>query len=1130
MRMKTKIKSVVLMGVVASILLPFFTPQEAQAAPTGTLVEDMPIPEDVLIEKGRPNANSFLANTPTIDFGTYNISASGNVTDVVFRPKGATDNSKDIPLTNTGGNSWKASPVTGGTPYKVSIKEVAIPPGIFSWFRDPGDNEFDGKPKTTWMYDLDGKRNYFGTSTFIPTQTSIPPESCRKSTGVDPSNEYGDSIYNCNNIQSAISTGSIGRETDLAVSWLFTQDSDANVFGQWPYQVSWDKVANLKPEAVDFVVGSGNLQDPTVVPNSPWINPGSLWATFNYGGTFDIADSSSQTSSGLVADYTSRWLYTLTGEIYLFPIYEVWYNTGGAPPVAPVPIPGPAVGPGGCTPPQQSQTTTAQQMDPQATGVVKADQRGSSKFNVLDGIPTSENLFANVLSNHYLFKYKFDGYKGTCDYQITVTRTYNRSWTETYSCGLSTCSRPRSDAPTVSKTYPVSRAYSYWTAPDYEVYKLSNSIVNQYALPGGKVTLTPQGYTPPPATYNAPPKHIYEPSHLNKTLPNRSLSGGSSPPPVPVEDWKPDAEGQVAKVQVQNDHTTFKGNVVMNSIKVDQDGPAPGTIAMPTQIDNNTLYQSGLKAPPTLLNKDKAVTTGTVLYIKVVAQGASGNLAPYTVNAMNTVTVHTPVVNYSSLPDINRPYDQSMQPNMSNTVLVLGRDFQMNFNESGQHNNYLGYGNNTYTKYTQKKRIMYPFDVWNGATFVPANTWIDMRVGTPTQIFNIPVWVPEGDYNLVTESFAINAASIDSSLCQTNSNGNLTNYCATQTIPVHVVGRLFGFRVWDIGDLRYQSLFRTTMGQPAHSDKYYVSGGNDRDGQPTSFAGKRSWILPIRAGSYPGQLATVPHNGYPFLFDFETIGDLWDKGQGVRLDPTFWFHPKTGGSAQKVDLYYNTSGDANKFIKVGSTQDAALFTRTQVLADSLRNVDQTEINDAASYEYNNVLTASERTATPWAKFYTQYLARKTTTANGYSSMVLSYKARTLIGPTAPAPVNSVQALRSVQHWFGEYNLPIAPYILPVGTDLHAVAQSHGGSINGKESEFLDGGYITVNFRLSTVKNNDVDTEVLGYIAPNENMWKREGIITSSTDYLNNTYNYNFGDVIMFESDFSVRDDFQGVGQ
>ncbi|RUT46786.1 hypothetical protein EJP82_11195 [Paenibacillus anaericanus] len=97
--------------------------------------------------------------------------------------------------------------------------------------------------------------------------------------------------------------------------------------------------------------------------------------------------------------------------------------------------------------------------------------------------------------------------------------------------------------------------------------------------------------------------------------------------------------------------------------------------------------------------------------------------------------------------------------------------------------------------------------------------------------------IDEDKYTIETEVIVINAGNG----CQTDKNSDLTNHCAKQTMDVDVVGRLFGFRIWDIGDFRYEDVFRTQKGQADHAQFYYVPGGRDENGVNT-----RIWDQPQR--------------------------------------------------------------------------------------------------------------------------------------------------------------------------------------------------------------------------------------------------------------------------------------------
>ncbi len=789
-------------------------------------------------------------------------------------------------------------------------------------------------------------------------------------------------------------------------------------------------------------------------------------------------------------------------------------------------------------------------LDTSHKAVIAADDRGSEKFKVSQGIPSTEQLYANVTdAKEYVSEYSYQALTGTRTYYITVKKTYTKYWyvtvndwgtcteegedgeTSTYACITGTHEETEYGSPVeYSMTYAVSRPFAYYTANKFALYGIDHAQLNNAALPGGSVKLEPQGYTAPTADV----WHSAEETDHVQDAPVQSYSVDLGSSSVHESSWssldfyagfESAAESQVGQVLVRNDRLIVEGTTVMDDSWTSASAPVPGSIPEPGLIGDDVLYASGLEIPAETANEVYA-STGNLRYALVSslfnpAGEVNVPLGP------NPVTVHTPVVNDSSIPDTNRKYDQRMTQDLSKPVLVLDRPFTLEFDETAPHLAIHGYGDRDYSAYTDEKRVQFPFGVYDAArtVYYPENTWIDVPVGEHSMTFWMPTWVDEGDYQVTTQAWAVNRGS-DEAACQTGLNGDRANTCAEQVIEVGVTGRLHSFRIWDIGDFRFEDVFRQAPGSLKHTGVTYVSGKRDPNGNPKPGAViPDSLVLPVRPGSHPVQPNTVPHNGYPILFDFKSIGNYWDKGEGVRIEPTFWFVSKDGSKRQQADLYYNAAGGADKMIRVGSTEDQNLYTRSYVLPAPERNIDEGVAEYAARYEYYWLMTPAERSKQTWAEFYEAYKTRKTPIAKGYGLEVLSYKARTLTGPTGiPTGVDANKARRSVQQWYGEYHVPIAPFILPKGTDIHALTKTYGGVLTGREKEFLSGGYILVNFGIYTVRNNDENTPLLGYRTPHADMWAIEGQVKSAGGFT-----FQSGDIILFESDYSAQNDYAGAG-
>lgn len=81
------------------------------------------------------------------------------------------------------------------------------------------------------------------------------------------------------------------------------------------------------------------------------------------------------------------------------------------------------------SPPSRGAVLEAKVMDPSVQGVLRADIRGAEKFDVTRGIPTSEDLYANVLAKGYLFQHRWVNMTGTVTYDVKVKKTYHKTWT-----------------------------------------------------------------------------------------------------------------------------------------------------------------------------------------------------------------------------------------------------------------------------------------------------------------------------------------------------------------------------------------------------------------------------------------------------------------------------------------------------------------------------------------------------------------------------------------------------------------------------------------------------------------------------------------------------------------------------
>ncbi|KOY14275.1 hypothetical protein AMS66_22965 [Paenibacillus xylanivorans] len=801
-------------------------------------------------------------------------------------------------------------------------------------------------------------------------------------------------------------------------------------------------------------------------------------------------------------------------------------------------------GGGSCTPnigpPSQGTTMNMSDLDPNANGVIKADSRNAEKFNVLKGIPTSESLYTNAFADNYLFKQAWAKMAGKTTYDCNVTISYSREWTIP---GPDVCTKtgctpgpPVKTGDTATKPYnfQITRDYSYWKINNLEVYKIAKATMKNYALPGETVTMTPSGYIPPTLEAKndeAVESHVKpgQTSAISYTPPK--LTGGlNSPPDVPDDTsrLKGMAESNTPQSKVNNDLVKFNNIKIMDDAETTKDGPTPTNIPNPTAIGQDVLYKPNNMISNTLMNKENTTSSGEIHYELLPGNVNGGSNKVLPINGINTVTVHTPVVNYAFVSD-DQPHNQKTIPDTTRSALILERPFIVRIPTSGQHldvASYPGYGNRDYAKYFRIKQVRFPFDVYNAdrSQFIPTNTWIDIPVNQLDTTFYLPVWVDEGNYQVEFRNIAENAPMTFTE--QQDANTNLAHHVASDTVPVEVIGRLYDFHVTDISDYNWENVFRKQFGSSEPTDVSYWTGLNSIDGDPRG--NLAPFVLPIRPGSHPvqGFRNVAVKTGYHIKFDLKTKGNMFGKQDGVRITPTFYFVSNDGSPRQEVDLYYHRGQE--RLIHIGSAEDVEK--RFVVLNSRLRNVPGTELGDTARYQYTYELTAEEQSQTTLADYMVQLVdqtSHQKTWVGRYDWMILSAPIRTLIGPKTniPTGVNMDRANAAIQRWYGEYSLPADVYAVPKGTNLEPLARQN--QLDEKAAAFLKNGYIVVNFNLETVRNGNTEAPHLQYIhAPLMNQWQMEGFSNIPVDSHGKTWPVKDGDVVFYHADQSSRIDFQ----
>jgi hypothetical protein len=776
----------------------------------------------------------------------------------------------------------------------------------------------------------------------------------------------------------------------------------------------------------------------------------------------------------------------------------------------------------------QENPNNNQALDPESGTIIKADNRGQEKYQVSEGIPVTEDLYAQVEAKSYLYDYTFTQQTGIKNYEVVITKTYYLDWEEDHG-GYVTDEEGNeyyesdwvsySDTETVTQSYTIPRYFSYWIIHHLEIFGLDKAIIENNALPNQSITLHPKGYTPPQVQITHSPNeedHLIEPVEgtVYIDLGSESISGGTSRPSVPSENWAPIAEDAIGPIVVNNDLLNFNNTTIMTDIQQEEQTPAPGQIPESPYIDKNTLYEKEITIPKTVPNGEH-LSTGNIHYTLIESINPQNpNPIIKEIPEINSITVHTPIICYPTL-EAREDLNQQIQPEKE-TVLVLDEPFTIHLPNTGQHRNILGYGNNNYEKYIQNKNIKLSFDAYIGTNttgkFLPKNTWHTLPATEESITLYIPTWATEGPQEILIKNQAINTTEGEEAY-EYHANLDLNNYWAVERIPVYLQGRIHSFTITSTDDMNWQTFFRTTGSQ--HTGKTFHTGTKDPSGNPAQHA----YYLPIMPtkNDEKGYYSYATKLGYKLHFNITTTGAMYDPNDYIEIIPKFYYIKNTGAGRQEIDLWYETG---RTLVKIGSSQDTSNYTMT--LNNPYRNIDKTELLNTASILYKKYGQQEKKSLQDYEN---KLLYEENTFIGRAYKLILDKNVRTYIGDTnnLPPTITEEKARESVQKWYGTYHLPNTTFAVPKGLDL----SQYTSGINRNSDFVLKDGYILVEFQIKTIndhQNNGQPTSdyyVLDYIAPNCNQWETEGYVTKQEGLT-----LNFGDIILYYTDHKASDDYQ----
>ena len=432
---------------------------------------------------------------------------------------------------------------------------------------------------------------------------------------------------------------------------------------------------------------------------------------------------------------------------------------------------------------------------PETQAIIKADPRGNERFDVFKGIPSSETLYANIITSEYLYRLSAERISGSVSDTVTVYH-------------------PDEEGNIVSTDISFTRGYSYIDINSLEVYAIKNATLVNGALPGGRIVLTPS------SAYKKPDVEFTD-------IQNHVSTGSSSL--VMTYSTDPDeiravAYSNLPSLSVRSDALKINGKVIIS-----ESGSFFPERLKPEKTSSNALFQSGLKIPPEVMNQTYD-TTGTITYERIYAVNPRGEQEITVPISGNPVSVHTPVCIDMSISD-DAEHNQKPRPIEGISGLVLARPFTVTLSNKGSHRDIPGYGTRDYTAYVKDRQIRFGFDTYLGTgrdgIFLEGDKWHSLKdLGIDNSqneiTFYTPLWVDEGVYEIEVRTLAINDSS-NGRYVEEHANLSPSNYAASRIQYVEVSGRVYDLKVTDTDDPAWESFFRKAEGNPEPSGKVFFT-------------------------------------------------------------------------------------------------------------------------------------------------------------------------------------------------------------------------------------------------------------------------------------------------------------------
>lgn len=282
-------------------------------------------------------------------------------------------------------------------------------------------------------------------------------------------------------------------------------------------------------------------------------------------------------------------------------------------------------------------------------------------------------------------------------------------------------------------------------------------------------------------------------------------------------------------------------------------------------------------------------------------------------------------------------------------------------------------------------------------------------------------------YDLISSEIAENVwAYINGNIC----NGTREySYFADTSGKIATAKRLFDFRVTDLKDVNWKSVFRKTTGSNVnkHTGVVYYSGNKYFDMDTSKYATRATKQLgtnPVKTlplGPYKNTntaMVSAPKIGYRFSFDIKVLESMVNANRRININTEFYYVSKDGKT------YYKEATDGKNGILLFYKNSSGKYVKIDTAVDTLKFVP----NDGYRY-----ITEQDRT----------YLSKEEQVLGNYRNITLTDKMVTL------------SDRNEYTTYYGEYKIPNSTIVV--------LAKNGKYDLNKP----LKDGYVGVKFNISS---------------------------------------------------------------